>query len=166
MMQVMTSFAEHRRKLSLNDLRDERLRVIREEDLRTPESVSCRLHELKLVSKNYGVRNAKVDLWFLNERSTKKNCSIELLAEALSDPYSILLMAILVDALRDFFHGRPCDEGAWRIDKPPEYRGSHCTKSDHICKDSAEFYLRNFDHRFEKYLNLSQGFIVRLIERG
>lgn len=156
------SFNRRRKLMSRTDIMYERLEAIRAERITDANDVLVYLRSMGLVSKNYNLRCASVDLWYLNDRERKNFARMESICEVMRDPHSTLMMCIIISALNDALAERPCDLNKWRVDYPPG-AGEHCMASGHICSEHAKQYLLKLDPRIEAGLNLSPGFIRRLL---
>lgn len=115
------------------------------------------LHELKLVSSRYGLRNLEVDRWFIYRDSGE---SYPLFACSYEDPCASILFRVICQALKDVRTGRPCDLNSWDGDLSPDFR--KCTKEEHICGRNAEEYLNQLDG-IESLIRITPEFIRELV---
>jgi hypothetical protein len=117
------------------------------------------LRGLGLVSTGYGIRHLNVDTWFLQKCTTDP--TPELTGNCL-DYHSLVMFYIILQALKDLRAGRPCDCGIWVQDDPPDSR--RCLKTEHICYQHAEEYLRGLQH-IDCMVNLSDDFLQNLVRK-
>ena len=118
------------------------------------------LQELGWVSDLYGLRNLEVDLWHLRRVSRGPDPDLR---SSSSDPCAIILFRVIVQALKDSHAGRPCDEGIWIQDDPPDH--VKCRKDDHICFKEADLYLSQISD-VECLVGVSHEFIMSLVYKN
>lgn len=126
---------------------------------KTMEDVVSGLHSVGVVSDIYDERHLEIDLWHLNKRVLDP---LPEFRSGCSDPASMLMFRIIVQALRDLQSGRPCDLGLWIADEPPDRK--KCFPWEHCCYVHAEDYLRSL-HDIECMVNLSDEFLSNLLRK-